>query len=55
MARQRADEPEATNEAEFVHLIAGLRQRSSELASLGNQQSTSAAPEPATNSPQRAA
>src|SRR5882762_2045355 len=55
MARQRADEPEATNEAELVHLIAGLRQRSSELASLGNQQSTSAAPEPATNDPQRAA
>jgi hypothetical protein len=55
MARQRADEPEAANEAELVHLIAGLRQRSSELASLGNQQSTSAAPEPATNDPQRAA
>src|SRR6267378_3915405 len=35
--------------------IAGRRQRSSELASLGNQQSTSAAPEPATNDPQRAA
>src|SRR6266404_2959559 len=54
MARQRADEPEAANEAELVHLIAGLRQRSSELASLGNQQPRGAAPEPVTNDPQPA-
>jgi hypothetical protein len=56
MARQRAAaEPEVANEAELVHLIAGLRQRSSELASLGNQQSPGAAPELATNDPQCAA
>jgi hypothetical protein len=55
MARQRADEPEAANEAEFVRLIAGLRQKSSELASLGNQQPRGAAPEPVTSDPQRAA
>ncbi len=55
MARQRADEPKAANEAEFVRLIAGLRQKSSELASLGNQQPRGAAPEPVTNDPQRAA
>ena len=55
MARQRAGEPEAANEAEFVRLIAGLRQKSSELASLGNQQPRGAAPEPVTNDPQRAA
>src|SRR6266436_2307411 len=41
MARQRAaDEPDAATEAEFVHLIAGLRQRSSELASHCTPQST---------------
>lgn len=56
MARQRAaDEPEAANEAELVHLIAGLRQTSSELASLGNQQSPGAAPQPCKEDPQRAA
>src|SRR6266849_6498275 len=55
MARQRADEPEAANEGVFAGLIAGLRQRSSELASRGNQQSAGAAPEPVTNDPQRAA
>src|SRR6266478_66000 len=56
MARQRAaDEPDAATEAEFAHLIAGLRQRSSELALRANQQSTGAAPEHATNAPQRAA
>jgi len=55
MARQRADEPKAANEAESVRLIAGLRQKSSELASLGNQQPRGAAPEPVTNDPQRAA
>src|SRR6266481_2046872 len=49
MARQRAaDEPDDGTEAEFVHLIAGLRQRSSELALRANQQSTGAAPEHAT-------
>jgi len=56
MARQRAAaEPEAANEAELVHLIGGLRQRSSELASLGTQQSTCAAAELAKDDPQRAA
>src|SRR6266478_2807654 len=55
MARERADEPEAAKEAEFVRLIAGLRQRSSELALLGTRQSAGAAPEHASNDPQRAA
>jgi hypothetical protein len=55
MARERADEPDAANEAVFTSLIAGLRQRSSELASLGNQQSTGAAAEPGQENPQRAA
>jgi hypothetical protein len=55
MARQRADEPEAANEEELVHLISGLRQASSELASLGACQSTDATPEPATNDSQCAA
>jgi len=54
MARQRAVEPEAANEAVFDSLIAGLRQRSSQLASLGNQQ-FSAAAEPSEDNPQRAA
>jgi hypothetical protein len=43
MARQRAVEPEGANEAVFDSLIAGLRQRSSQLASLGTRQSTGAA------------
>jgi hypothetical protein len=56
MARQRAGaESEGANEAVFDSLIAGLRQRSSELASLHNQQSAGAAAEPAKESPQRAA
>src|SRR5713226_1311642 len=55
MARQRADEPEAANEAVLDSLIAGLRQRSSELASRGNQQSAGAAPEPSKDNQQRAA
>jgi hypothetical protein len=56
MARQRvADEPEAANEAEFVRLVADLRQRSSELASLGTQQSTGHVPEHGREDPQRAA
>jgi hypothetical protein len=55
MARERAaDEPEAANE-ELLHLFAGLRQKSSELASLGTRQSTGVAPEHPTNDPQRAA
>jgi hypothetical protein len=55
MARQRADEPEAANEAVLDSLIAGLRQRSSELASRGNQQSPGAVAEPGKESPRRAA
>jgi len=55
MARERADEPDAANEGVFASLIAGLRQRSSELASLGNQQSAAAAAEPGRENPQRAA
>ena len=55
MARQRAVEPEAANEAVFDSLIAGLRQRSSQLASLGTQQSTGAAAELVKDDPQRAA
>jgi hypothetical protein len=56
MARQRAaDEPEAANEAVFDSLIAGLRQRSSELASRGNQQSAGAVAEPGKENPRRAA
>jgi hypothetical protein len=55
MARERADEPEAANGAVFDSLIATLRQRSSELASRGNQQSAGAAAEPSNDHPQRAA
>jgi hypothetical protein len=56
IARQRgADEPEAANEAVFAGLIAGLRQRSGELASRGNQQSVGAAAESTKENPQRAA
>src|SRR6266446_8308206 len=54
MARERADEPDAANEDVFASLIAGLRQRSSDLASLGTQQSAAAA-EPSQENPQRAA
>jgi hypothetical protein len=55
MARQRAaDEPEAANEAELVSLIAGLRQGSRDLASLGTQQPIGAA-ELVKDDPQRAA
>jgi hypothetical protein len=54
MARQRAVEPEGANEAVFDSLIAGLRQRSSQLASLGTRQSTGAA-ELVKDDPQRAA
>src|SRR5260370_38993887 len=55
MARQRAGEPAAANEAVFEHLIAVLLQQSSELASRGNQQSVAAAAEPAKEHPLRAA
>jgi hypothetical protein len=55
MARERADEPEAASEAVFDRLIAGLRQRTSELASRGNQQSAGASAEPVKDNPQRAA
>jgi hypothetical protein len=56
MARQRAaDEPEAASEAVFANLIAGLRQRSSELASGCNQQSPAAAAEIRKDDPQCAA
>jgi hypothetical protein len=55
MAREQADEPVAANEPAFAGLIAGLRQRSSERASLGSRQSTAATPEHANDDPQRAA
>src|SRR5437660_12398915 len=56
MARQRAgDEPEGANEAVFDSLIAGLRQRSSELASRSSQQLAGAAAELGRDEPQRAA
>jgi hypothetical protein len=55
MARQRADEPDAVNEEELVHLISGLRQASSELTTLGTRQSTGATPEPAKKDSQCAA
>ena len=55
MARERADESEAANGAVFDSLIAGLRQRSSELASLGTRQSAGAAAQPGNEDPQRAA
>jgi hypothetical protein len=55
MARQRADEPGTTSEVVLDSLIAGLRQRSSELASRGNQQSADAAAESTKENPQRAA
>ena len=56
MARERgAAENEAENEAEHARLIAGLRQASRDLASLGTQQSTGAAAELVKDDPQRAA
>jgi hypothetical protein len=55
MAKERADEQEPANEAVFERLIAGLRQRSSELAARGNQQSPGPAAEPGKENPQRAA
>src|SRR5439155_23092792 len=56
MASQRAgDEPEGANEAVFDSLLAGLRQRSGELASLRNQQSAGVAAKFGRDEPQRAA
>jgi hypothetical protein len=56
MARQRAAlEPDNESEVVLEGFIAGLRQRSSELASLGNQQSAAAAADPGKENPQRAA
>jgi hypothetical protein len=55
MTRQRAAPEESVGEAELGGLIAGLRQASHQLASLGTQQSAGVAPEHATNDPQRAA
>jgi hypothetical protein len=54
MTRQRAAMEEAEGGAELDSVIAGLRQASSQLASLGNQQSAAAA-EPSKDTPQRAA
>ena len=54
MARQRAEEPETESEAVLEGLVAGLRQRSQELASRGNLQSPAGA-EPGREDPQRAA
>jgi len=56
MAKQRTgDEPEGANEAVFDSLIAGLRQRSSELASRSSQQPAGAAAELRRDESQRAA
>jgi len=54
MARQRAEEPDTGSEALLQGLVAGLRQRSNELALRGNPQSPAAA-EPGEENPQRAA
>jgi hypothetical protein len=55
MTRQRAALEEAAEGAELGGLIAGLRQASSQLASLGTRQSTGAAPQAGKEDPQRAA
>ncbi|OLC98350.1 MAG: hypothetical protein DMG35_15465 [Acidobacteria bacterium] len=55
MAREAAAEMEAVKQAEHVRLIARLGQGSRDLASLGNQQSTGAAPEHRNDDPQRPA
>ena len=55
MAKERADETDNPSAAVFDSLIAGLRQRSSELAARGNQQSAGAAAEPSKENPQCAA
>jgi hypothetical protein len=54
MAKQRAEEPETESQALLEGLVAGLRQRSNELALRGNPQSPGAA-EPGEENPQRAA
>jgi hypothetical protein len=54
MARQRAEEPETESKAVLEGLVAGLRQRSNELALRGNPQSPGAT-EPGREDPQRAA
>jgi hypothetical protein len=54
MATQRAEEPDTGSKALLEGLVAGLRQRSNELALRGNPQSPGAA-EPASENPQRAA
>src|SRR6266478_5114858 len=55
MAKERAEESEGANKAVFEHLMTGLRQRSSELASPGNPRSVGAAAERGQENPQRAA
>src|SRR6267154_1768900 len=55
MAQERSAEEEAVEKGEHDRLIAGLRQASRHLASLGNPQSAGAAAEPAKDDPQRAA
>ncbi len=55
MTRQRAALEETLEESEHTRLIAGLRQASCHLASLGNQQSAGASAEPVKDDPQRAA
>ncbi len=55
MAKQRAGEEETESAATFDSLIAGLRQRSSELASSGHQQSPVAGDESSMDNPRRAA
>jgi hypothetical protein len=55
MTRQRAALEEAAEGAELGGLIAGLRQASSQLASLGTRQSAGAAAPPGNEDPQRAA
>ena len=55
MARERAAEEEAVEKGEHDRLIAGLRQASRHLASLGTPQSAGAAAAPVKDDPQRAA
>ena len=55
MARERAAQEEAEEEAEHDRLIAGLRRASRHLDSLGNPQSAGAPAEPVKDDPQRAA
>jgi hypothetical protein len=55
MARERAAQEETLEEAESARLIAGLREASRELASLGNQRSAAGSAEPGKDDPRRAA